>query len=38
MLDDLKIKMYGPYSFLNDQDNIYDSYINKVDLIKLKTK
>ena len=38
MLDDLKIRMYGPDSFLNDQDNVYDSDINKVDLIELKTK
>lgn len=38
MLDDLKIKMYGPDSSLNDQDNVYDSDIGKVDLIELKTK
>ena len=38
MLDDLKIRMYGPDYFLNDQDNIYDSDTDKVDLIELKTK
>ena len=30
--------MYGTDSFFNDKDNIYDSDIDKVDLIELKTK
>lgn len=30
--------MYGPDSFLNDKDNIYDSDIDKVDFIELETK
>ena len=38
MLDDLKIRMYGPDYFLNDQYNIYDSDTDKVYLIELKTK